>query len=163
MCYYQIRCRTLCEKLRMPWGLSVGFFFSLLYPWEKWKLKVKVTYSCLTLCDTMDCTVHGILQDRILEWVAFPFSRGSSKPRDWTQVSRIASGFFPSSVTKEAHYIPRCIKLNIWNIEICGGNMNGPVYFYIFLGLLNKLHETQHSSVFYSLDWVLLNRIEISQ
>ena len=39
-------------------------------------------------------TVHGILQTRILEWVAFPFSRGSSQPRDWTQVSRIAGRFF---------------------------------------------------------------------
>ena len=50
-------------------------------------LKVKLTQSCLTLCDSMDYTVHGILQARILEWVAFPFSRGSSQPRDWTQVS----------------------------------------------------------------------------
>ena len=41
----------------------------------------------------MDHTVYGILQARILEWVAFPFSRGSSQPRDRTQVSRIASGF----------------------------------------------------------------------
>ena len=40
--------------------------------------------------------VHGILQDRILEWVAFPFSRGSSEPRDRTQVSHIAGGFFTS-------------------------------------------------------------------
>ena len=45
-------------------------------------LKVKVTQPCLTLCDPMDYTVHGILQARILEWVAFPFSRGSSQPRD---------------------------------------------------------------------------------
>ena len=42
--------------------------------------KVKVAQSCLTLCDPMDCMVHGILQARILEWVAF--SRGSSQPRD---------------------------------------------------------------------------------
>ena len=42
--------------------------------------EVKVTQSCLTLCDPMDYTVHGILQARILEWVAFPFSRGSSNP-----------------------------------------------------------------------------------
>ena len=42
----------------------------------------------------MDYTVHGILQARILEWVAFPFSRGSSQPRDQTQVSPIAGGFF---------------------------------------------------------------------
>ena len=39
-------------------------------------------------------TVHGILQTRILEWVAFPFSRASSQPRDQTQVSHIAGGFF---------------------------------------------------------------------
>ena len=58
---------------------------------SKW---VKVTQSCLTLCNPMDYTVHGILQARILEWVAFPFSRVSSQPRDWTQVSHIAGGFF---------------------------------------------------------------------
>ena len=44
-------------------------------------------------------TVHGILQARILEWVTFPFSRGSSQPRDRTQVSRIAGGFFTSWTT----------------------------------------------------------------
>ena len=43
-------------------------------------MKVKVAQSCLTLCDPMDYTVRGILQARILEWVAFPFSRGSSQP-----------------------------------------------------------------------------------
>ena len=43
--------------------------------------KVKVAQSCPTLCDPMDYVVHGILQARILEWVAFPFSRGSSQPR----------------------------------------------------------------------------------
>ena len=49
---------------------------------------------CSTLCDPMDYTVHGILQARILEWVALPFSRESSQPRDRTQVSHIAGGFF---------------------------------------------------------------------
>ena len=44
-----------------------------------------VTQSCPALCDPVDYTVHGILQARILEWVAFPFSRGSSQPRDRTQ------------------------------------------------------------------------------
>ena len=56
--------------------------------------KVKVTQLCLTLCDPMDCTVHGILQARILEWVAIPFSREPSQTRDQTQVSCIAGGFF---------------------------------------------------------------------
>ena len=48
------------------------------------RVKVKVAQSCPTPCDPMDHTVHGILQARILEWVAFPFSRGPSQPRDWT-------------------------------------------------------------------------------
>ena len=60
-------------------------------------MKVKDTQSCLTLCNS-----HGILQIRILKWIAFPFSRGSSQPRDWTQVSRIAGGFFTSWATREA-------------------------------------------------------------
>ena len=42
---------------------------------------MKVSQLCLTLYDPMDCTVHGTLQARILEWVAFPFSKGSSQPR----------------------------------------------------------------------------------
>ena len=58
--------------------------------------KVKVAESCLTLCDPLDYTVHGILQARILEWVAVPFSRGSSQPGDRTQVSCTSGGFFTS-------------------------------------------------------------------
>ena len=51
------------------------------------EVKVLVTQSCQTLCDPVDysplgSSVHGILQLRILEWVAIPFSRGSSQPRD---------------------------------------------------------------------------------
>ena len=57
-------------------------------------LKVKVAQSCPILWDPMDYTVHGILQARILDWVAFAFSRGSSQPRDQTQVSHIAGRFF---------------------------------------------------------------------
>ena len=54
----------------------------------------KLLALCPTLCDPMDYTVHGILQARMLEWIAVPFSRGSSQPRDRTQVSHIAGGFF---------------------------------------------------------------------
>ena len=59
---------------------------------------VLVTQSCLTLCDPMDCSlpgssVHGILQARVLEWVAIPFSRGSSPPRDQTRVSYLTGRF----------------------------------------------------------------------
>ena len=49
----------------------------------------------------MDYTTHEILQVRIMEWVAFPFSRGSSQPKDRTQVSHIAGGLFASWATKE--------------------------------------------------------------
>ena len=66
-------------------------------------------YSCVQLCDPMDCSpsgssVHGILQMRILEWVVMPSSRGSSQPRDWTHVSMspaLAGGFFTTSDTWE--------------------------------------------------------------
>ena len=66
-----------------------------------------VAKSCLTLCDPMDYSspgpsVHGIFQARILEWVAFPFSRASSQPRDWTQVSCITSRFFTIWASREA-------------------------------------------------------------
>ena len=54
------------------------------------KVKVKVALSCPTLCNPVDFTIHGTLQARILEWVAFSFPRASSQPRDWTQVSCIA-------------------------------------------------------------------------
>ena len=64
--------------------------------------RVKVAQLCPPLCDPMDYTVHGILQGRILEWVAFPFSRGSSQPRDRTQVSCTIGGFFTSWATREA-------------------------------------------------------------
>ena len=57
-------------------------------------LSMEVAQSCPTLCNPMDYTVHGIMQARIQEWVAFPFSRGSSQPRDQTQVSHIADRFF---------------------------------------------------------------------
>ena len=58
--------------------------------------EVKGTQLCPTLCDPMDYRVHGILQARILEWVAIPFSRGSSQHMDGTQVSCIGGRFFTS-------------------------------------------------------------------
>ena len=64
---------------------------------------MKVAQSRLILCDPMNYTVHGILQARILECVAIPFSRGSSQPRDRTQVSSTAGGSFTSRAAREAH------------------------------------------------------------
>ena len=64
---------------------------------------------CLTLCNPMDwslpcSSVHGILQARVLEWVAFSFSRGSSWPRDWTWISCTEGSFFTNQVTREAQW-----------------------------------------------------------
>ena len=56
-------------------------------------MKLKVAQLCLTFCNPMDYTVHGILQARILDWVAFPFSRESSQTRDRNQISCIADLF----------------------------------------------------------------------
>ena len=67
-----------------------------------------VSQSCLTLCDTMDLQAPlsmGILQARILEWVAMPSSRGSSRPRDQSQVSLTEGGFFTSWANREAPLI----------------------------------------------------------
>ena len=66
-----------------------------------WKVKLLVAQLCATLCDPMDCSppgspVHGILQARILDWVAISFSRGSCSPRDQTWVSRIAGRAAPT-------------------------------------------------------------------
>ena len=70
-------------------------------------LKVLVTQLCPILCDPMDCSlpgssVHGILQARILKWVAISYSKGSSQPRDQTRVSRTAGRFFTIWATREA-------------------------------------------------------------
>ena len=60
--------------------------------------KMKVTQSCPILCDPVDYAFHGVLQARILEWVAFSFSRVPSQPKDWTQISRIAGKFFTAEI-----------------------------------------------------------------
>ena len=77
--------------LRCRVWVSASHISEALWPAER---KVKVYQLCPIICDPMDYTVHGILQARILEWVAFPFSRGSSQSRDQTQLCGIARGFF---------------------------------------------------------------------
>ena len=83
--------------------------------WTYEKVKMLVAQSCPTLCNPMDysppgSSVHGILQARILEWVAIPFSRGSSPPRDRTQClmfSTLAGRFFTTGATWEAPKVKR--------------------------------------------------------
>ena len=68
---------------------------------------VKIALSCPTLCEPMDCnwagsSVHGVLQARILEWVAISFSRESFPARNWTQISFTAGRFFTVWATRKA-------------------------------------------------------------
>ena len=104
---------------------------------RKWKL---ITQWCPTLCDPMDCSppgssVKGILQARILKWVAISFSRGSSWPRNWTQVSCIAGRLFTDRVTGKPKV--QCLKLStqmwqffsfLWrnlHMQFAGGKQHG--------------------------------------
>ena len=75
-------------------------------------MRAKSLQLCLTVCNTMDCSLpgsstHRILQAKILEWVVVPSSRRSSRSRDGTHVSglpALAGGFFTTSITWEAHF-----------------------------------------------------------
>ena len=75
-----------------------GKLLLFLSPW-KWRWK---SLSCVQFFVPHGYTVPGILQARVLEWVAFPFSRVSSQPRGWIQVFHITGGFFTSSAARKA-------------------------------------------------------------
>ena len=82
------------------------YWSGLIFPSPRDTCVHEVAQLCLTLCNPMDCSppgpsVHGIFQARVLEWVAISFSRGSSQPRDWTQVSCIAGRRFTIWSTRE--------------------------------------------------------------
>ena len=103
---------------------------------EEW-LVVLVAQSCPTPCDPTDCSppgysVHGILQARVLEWTAIPFSRGSSWPRDQTRASCIAGRFFTIWATG---------KTNSWGSCLCATKDRWlwwiSPYTYILMGLQN--------------------------
>ena len=104
----QVRAPSLETPHILPWLYSACPSILNPCPSALWCLltcsrcPVKVAQLCPTLCDPVDYMVNGILQARILECVAFPFSRGSSQPRDRTQVSRIAGRFCTSWATREA-------------------------------------------------------------
>ena len=93
--------------ITVKWTLSIQLLSQ--------NLKVKAVQLCLTLYNPMDCIVRGILQARILVWVAFPFSTGSSQPGDLTQVSCIAGRFFTSWATGKSKNTEVCsLSLHQW-------------------------------------------------
>ena len=88
------------RDFRSLWGASLYSRRIQSLAQQFW-VKVKVTQSCLTLCDLMDETVHGILQARILEWVAFPFS--SREPRMKPRSPALQADSLPAEPPGEAH------------------------------------------------------------
>jgi len=99
--------------LKWPWIKSVAAQLYISHPSTPlplssfcgWPIKgclVFQFHSVQHLCSSPRFSVHGIIQERMLEWFAIPFSRGSSWPRDWTQVSCIAGRLFTIWATREA-------------------------------------------------------------
>ena len=89
--------------------------------WSIFVVVVLVSHLCPAVCISMDCSlldssVHGILQSRILEWIAIPFSRGFSRPWDWTWVSLIAVRFFTVWAIREYLYKgPNIVTVASWS------------------------------------------------
>ena len=106
----QVHLREMCV---LKWNILYTFFKSICY------VSMSVAQTCLTRCDPMDCSpsgcsVHGILQARILEWVRIPFSRGNSWPRDWTWVSHTAGRFFTIWATGKPYIVMPEDNHTIW-------------------------------------------------
>ena len=106
---------ALSHRFHLKWGKLAHNEDSLAALW-KTHGEAKVSQSGLGLYDSRDYMGRGILQARVLEWVAFPFSRGSSQSRDRTQVSRIAGRFFASWATRKdtwwRHFLPTAVWLS---------------------------------------------------
>ena len=132
--------------------------------------RVKVAQLCLTLCDSMDYRVQGILQARILEWVAFSFPRGSSQPRGQSQVSLTAGRLFISWATRVAQQLN--VRAHIWFICVfcmcahthlktyfCFIYIYTPTYIYIYI--YHSLHSKFKLCIFYNS--LLSRNIEFKQ
>ena len=139
----------------MAGNKSIGADYSvyrnsdIMYTWsnvikQRWG-EVLVTQSCLTLCKPMDCSppgssIYGILQARILEWVAIPFSRGSSWTRDQTWVSCTAGRFFTIWATRQA-----------WNMYISSKPDNSFLALKLSVDSLYSKQIHTHRDIFYKI------------
>ena len=116
------------------------------------KVKVKFAQSCSNLCNPVDYTVPEIFQARILEWVAVPFSKGSSQSRDQTQVSHIAGGLITSWITREAliHQKPKLNKEKPGSVSPLFSTTENHLipFLFIFLMFFMQRKSTNEYNVF---------------
>ena len=108
-----ILCSSYCIQLHGTCFQFIPIILTLILIICLGESESEVAQSYPTLCDSVDCSLpgsslHGFFQARILEWVAISFSRRSSWPRDWTQVSRIIGMRFPVWATRE---VPQSLAL----------------------------------------------------
>ena len=134
-----------------PFFSSCFTLYLFIFIVVKYAALCLVTQSCPTLCDPMDCSppsssVHGILQARILKLVAMPSSRGSSQPRNQTQISCIAGRFFTIWVITEAQQYQEPVFLSFYILTFS--------FFNIYLFDCTK-SELQHTSSFSYNTWDL--------
>ena len=116
-------------------NLIIIFFFKIINPFLLC-LHVQLLQSCQTLCDSSgvatlcsptSSSVHGILQARMLEWVAMPSSRWSFQPRDWTCISCTEGGFFTTEPPRKLHFLLSWSKCedNMWSWFRWGNDKGG--------------------------------------
>ena len=135
-----------------PWSMKIPHAAGQLSPC-RWQLLslcsqahacAQSLQSCVILCIPMDCilpgsSLHGILQARILEWVAMPSSWGSSWPRDWTQVYCIVGGFFTYWTTWEGNW-PHTQQLD-WFLKLAYNNAYDRKTFDLHAGVLGSIAQ----------------------
>ena len=134
------------SNAKLEFYLCLQYFPSVLASFRLFKhaspmsltaVVVWVAQSCPTLCDPMDCSppgssVHGILQARILEWVAIPFSRVSSPPGDWTQVSCTAGSFCTVWATGKPMSLIEYLVINFAIFILVVVHVTGHVFLTLF-------------------------------
>ena len=124
--------------------------------------------SCLTLFNPMDCSlpgssIHGILQARILEWVAISFSRISSWPRDWTWVLRIVGRRFTIWATREVPFSSSVMSnSSAWKVLITGDDQLFDCYMkFLMYSVKTTLKPSTENSKF--IEWLFLTQIPSSE
>ena len=108
---------------------------------------MKVTHSCPTLWDPMDYTVHGILQARILEWIAFPISSRSSWPRNWTGPPALQADSLPTELSGKPNTV-RVLKSSfVWFLCSHSLSLTVPNHHWFFSSIpIVRLFKKPHTT-----------------